>query len=63
MELFATKEEIFEDKKTGEIQIKIKYFVYHPEIGVKIYLKPVDKTAEEILKFLAYDNKIKKILD
>lgn len=61
LELFATEEELVEDKKTGEIKVNIKYYIYHPDIAIKIYLKPVDATASEVLKFLVYENKIKSI--
>lgn len=59
LELFC-EEYILEDKN-GEIKVKHKYFIFHPELAVRIYLKPVDSTAKDILKFLAYDNKIKHI--
>lgn len=60
MELLAT-ENFFEDKKTGEIKVDIKYFIYHPDLRIKIYLKPIDKTASDVLKFLVYENRIKNI--
>lgn len=60
LELFAN-EEFLEDKKTGEIQVNIKYFIYHPDLAIKIYLKPVDRTASDVLKFLVYENRIKSI--
>lgn len=59
LELYC-EEYIREDSK-GEIKITHKYFIFHPELAVRIYLKPVDSTAKDILKFLAYDNKIKHI--
>lgn len=59
LELYC-EEYILEDKN-GEIQVKIKYFIIHPELAVRIYLKPKDSTASDILKFLAYEGKIKHI--
>lgn len=59
LELFC-EEYIYEDSK-GEIKVKHKYFIFHPEIAVRIYLKPIDSTASDILKFLAYDTYIKNI--
>ena len=59
LELFC-EEYIYEDQK-GEIEVKHKYFIFHPELAVRIYLKPIDSTAKDILKFLAYDNIIKHI--
>lgn len=60
IELLATKE-WFENKLTGEVGVDIEYFIFHPELGVKIYLKPSDKTAEAVLRMLVYDNYIKTI--
>lgn len=59
LELFC-EEYILEDSK-GEIKVTHKYFIFHPELAVRIYLKPVDSTAKDILKFLAYESKIKHI--
>lgn len=60
IELLATKE-WFENKLTGEVGVDIEYFIIHPELGVKIYLKPADNTAEAVLRMLVYDNVIKTI--
>lgn len=56
LELFY-EEYIYEDKK-GEIKVVHKYFIFHPDLAIRIYLKPVDSTASDILKFLAHDCKI-----
>ncbi len=58
MELFAQK--LWrEDEKTGKVFYRIEYFIYHPEYGTKIYLKPADRTASEVLDYLIYSKHIK----
>ena len=49
LELFC-EEYIREDAK-GEIKVKHKYFIFHPELAVRIYLKPIDSTAKDIKVF------------
>lgn len=56
LELYC-EEYIYEDLK-GEIKVEHKYFIFHPDLAIRIYLKPVDSTAKDILKFLAYENRI-----
>ena len=36
---------------------KLRYYFLHPQIPVQIYLKPVDKTTEEILRMLVLEGK------
>ena len=43
----------YEKDKKG----KFKYYFLHPQIPVSIYLKPVDKTTEEILRMLVLEGK------
>jgi len=58
MELFAKK--IWrEDERIGKVLVTTEYFIYHPEYGTKIYLKPADKTSSEMLDFLVYSKYIK----
>ena len=43
----------YEKDKKG----RLHYYFLHPQIPVSIYLKPVDKTTEEILRMLVLEGK------
>ncbi len=57
MELFAQK--VWREIEDIGKVYRTEYFIYHPEYGTKIYLKPVDKTSSELLDFLVYSKYIK----
>ena len=61
VELVAEKH-WYNNEETGEAGVNIEYYIYNPELRLKIYLKPADKTAEATLAFLVYDNQIRSIL-
>ena len=41
-------------------KVVVKYYILHPDIPVRIYLKPIDKTAEEMMYQLVAEKKIKE---